>query len=268
MTVVDSFVEWAHSGLMQSEEAQSYLLGRGVSKSQFEKHRLGFVIGEYHPDPSRDPGHSDVCRDRKLAYKWCDSCRLGRWSSMWVDHEDGPFTQHIGRRILGCVVFPLTTYSGTTYGFQLRNIKEKMFDSFFLLKKPEGVFFGVGPNMDLIWSSREVFVTEGPFDHLVFERLISPNIVGLTTNAPGEGHVRFFKRFVERAGLFLDADKAGRDGAESFSEYMGDSVVIEDFKIDVKTAKGSKCKDLNEAWVALGDKKFSAYITSLIERKI
>jgi len=269
MTVVDAFVEWAHAGLDESDEAREYLMGRGVSVEQLERHRLGYVIGEYHPDPSIDSGHSAICSDRTLVHKWCDSCRFIRWSSLWEEEEGGPKVQHVGKRIVGCIVLPVTSYSGAVVGFQMRSIKEKRFDSFSLTRRPEGYFFGVASNMDAIWSKKKVFVVEGPFDHLVFERLISRNVVGLTTNTPNIAQTRFFHRFVDWAGLFLDMDKAGRDGVKTFEQKMDGGPAAQDFKIDgVKKRTGEKCKDLNEAWSVLGDKRFVRHFENMVERHL
>jgi len=268
MTVVDSFVEWAHAGLSQSEEAKNYLLGRGVSSEQWDKHKIGYVLGNYHPDPFSDSGHSAICSDRTVIHKWCDTCRFIRWSSLWEEEEDGPRVQHVGKRVIGCVVMPLTSYAGATVGFQLRSIKEKQFDSFSLSRRPEGYFFGVAPNMDIIWSKRKVFTVEGPFDQLAFERLVARNVIGLTTNTPNAIQTRFFHRFVDWVGLVLDTDKGGRDGAKSFSEKMEGGPVVQDFKIEVKKPAGGKCKDANEAWSVLGDRRFAQHFSQMMERHL
>ena len=269
MTVVDTFVEWAHAGLTQSGEARDYLSGRGVSSEQWEKHRLGYVLGNYHPNSSLDPNHSAICSDRMMTQKWCDSCRFVRWSSLWEQEGDGPKVQHVGKRITGCVVLPLTSYSGATFGFQIRSITEKRFDSFSVAKRPEGYFFGVSSNMDAIWANKRAFVVEGPFDQLVFERLVSPNVVGLITNAPNTTQTRFFRRFTDWVGLFLDMDKAGRDGVDTFRERMEGGPLVHDFKIDgLKKRDGGKCKDLNEAWKELGDARFSKHFSAMTTRHI
>lgn len=267
MTVIDSFIEWAHSGLLNSETAMSYMRGRGVSIDQCMRHKLGYVENDYCPDPTLDPGHSSICGDRSALNKWCDSCRLIGWSSSW-ENVDGLWTQCTGRRMHGCVVMPLTSYSRSIVGFQLRSIIEKKFDSFHLLRKPEGHFFGIASNIDFIWAKKEVFVVEGPFDQLVFERLVSRNVIGLTTNVPNSIQVRFFRRFVDWVGIFSDEDKAGRDGAITFEMRMVDGgPAVQRFRVDVKRRDGRKCKDLNEAWSVLGDKRFSDRFTGVIRNE-
>lgn len=165
-------------------------------------------------------------------------------------------------------MMPLTSYSGVCVGFQVRSIEGKQFDSFSLLRRPEGHFFGVAQCMDYIWSSKRVFVVEGPFDHLVFERLVSHNVVSITTNTPNSAQTRFFRRFVDWVGMFMDIDKAGRDGVKTFSKRMSDGgPFVQDFRIDIKGPNG-KCKDLNDAWKAVGDNKFKDHISEMIERNI
>ncbi len=266
MTIVDRFVEWAHSGLMQVDTAQEYLLSRGVSKDQWIKHRIGYVIGDFIPDPSSDPAHSNVCNNRDAHHKWCDTCRMIRWSSVWDGDEGQKKTQLVGRKNIGSVVMPLTAYSGAVVGFQTRSITGKQFDSFSLARRPEGYFFGVAPNMDTIWARKQVFVTEGPFDHLVFERLVAPNAVVLTTNTSGYGQTRFFKRFVDEVVLILDMDRAGRDGVDTMCLKMSGGPSVRDVKYDIKNAKGERCKDVNEVWKALGDKRFTKVFSNLIGR--
>lgn len=262
MTVIDSFVEWANAGLLQSDEAIDYVRGRGVSEDQIARHRIGYAIGDYHPDTKFDLGHDEnVCKDKSKDHLWCDTCRFIRWSSEWKENEEGLRTRIVGRRIAGCVVFPLTSYSGSLVGVQMRSIREKQFDSFTLNRRPEGYFFGIGSNLDTIWKTRRASVVEGPFDHLVWERLIGPNVIGLTTNAPGLHHIRFFRRFVDVIDLCLDNDKAGREGVQSFVEKLGSSHVLNDVRFDVKNRKGEKCKDVNEAWTTLGDQKFVRYFS-------
>lgn len=262
---MDAFVEWAYEGLLQTEEAQAYVSGRGVSRDQWKRHKLGYVAGQFNPCADLDPDHSQICSDKKAVEKWCDTCRFIRWSSVWeASEEGGPFTQHVGKRLLGCIVLPLTSYSGNFVGFQIRAIREKRFDSFTLSRKPEGCFFGIGPNINAIWSSKTAFVVEGPFDQLVFERLVSPCVVALTTNAPNTHQSRFFRRFTKKVGLFLDKDKAGRDGADSFEEKMEGGPSVWNFGVDVKAKDGTRCKDMNEAWKALGDKRFREHFTKII----
>lgn len=262
MSFLDHFIDWAHMGLLENQEALEYLSGRGVSTSQLAKHRIGYVSGEYHVDPTLDPAHNqNICGDREKKGQRCDSCRYLNWSSIW-EGEEGQFkTRQIGRRILGCVVFPLTSYSGTFVGFQVRSIKEKSYDTFVLKRRPEGYFFGLAPNLQSIWSSREVFLVEGPTDHLVFERLVSNNVLALTTSSVGQMHFRFLRRFVDVINSCLDQDPAGRTGFRALLESTSSDLLVRDVKYP-RLVTGDK--DLGDFWKRAGDVAFANHFSKVI----
>jgi DNA primase len=262
MSFVDEFLDWSYQGLLQSEEAQAYLRGRGIGEDQWLRHRLGFTLGEFDIDPARDPGHKpDICHDKEKSFFWCDSCRYRRWASKWEAPEDGaPKQQYVGRRIANCVVFPLTNYTGSVVGFQVRSISEKSYDSFSIRRMPEGYFFGIAAGLHSIWSSQEVWLTEGPGDHLVIERLVAPNVLGITTSSPSILQVRFLRRFVRRINLCLDMDTAGRKSAREFCARYGTEFEIRDVKYP---CPGPKDKDPGDYWKRVGDSAFSRYFRNL-----
>jgi len=258
---VEQFIEWANGHLENSERAQEYLLGRGISKEQWSKHKLGFVGGEFDVDPTHDQGHNEVCSDWEKKHLWCDSCHYRNWSAVWEAPEEGSKkTRHVGRRITGGVVFPLTSYSGKAVGFQIRSLDRKEYDTFALKRRPEGYFFGIGPNMESIWSSREVVLVEGPGDQLIMERLIRPDVLALTTAGAGTFQVRFLKRFVRRIYLCLDLDSAGRKGAQSFIHQHGFDFDI----VDVKYGIPGAGKDAGDIWKKIGDDKFRRHFKEIM----
>lgn len=253
--LINDFIRWSSSCLQHSEEAQSYLLGRGSSEEQWVKHSIGFIPGMFDPDPYGDPDHSKICGDKQKKILWCDTCRFRSWSSTWeeVDGENAPKTQFVGKKILNSVVYPLTSYSGSFVGFQICSIKEKSYDTFVSSRRPEAYFFGMGPNINSIWNSGEICIVEGPSDQLIVERLFHPNTVALLTNSPSQSQMKCIKRFAKKVYLFLDLDKAGRDGTNSFINRYGF-----DFNV-VSVSYGSYSNDLKDArdlWNKLGDEKF------------
>jgi DNA primase len=262
---VDEFVEWANRSLGDSEEAQEYLLGRGVSRDQWARHRLGFSAGDFSVDPGRDPGHDpSVCGDRDKKHLWCDSCRYARWSSVWEEVEGSPLRrQVVGRRISGSIVFPLTNYASQTVGFQVRSLDVKSYDTFAVSRRPEGYFFGIGPSMDAIWSSGEVWLVEGPADQLILERLVAPNVLALTTSALGKLQVLFLRRFVETVNLCLDMDAAGRKGVRQFFKFNAGDFDLRDVKYPRVKPKD---KDLGDFWKRVGDEAFKKYFREKVLR--
>lgn len=267
MSFIDQFVNWANNELLQNEEAKDYLYGRGVIELQINRHRLGFISSDYHVDSKLDKNHDEeICGNTELVHRWCDSCRFTRWSSEYK-RVGGEKILSVGTRIIGNIVLPMTSYSGNIVGFQVRSIIGKNFDSFTILKRSECHFFGTAANIDSIWKNKEVFVVEGPFDCLTFERLVVPNVVALMTSAPGTGQVKFFRRFVDTINLCLDNDKAGRDGVKSFFGKFGGTHNINDIRFgNIKKLDGKICKDVNEVWSFLGDEKTKRLFKTLVEK--
>lgn len=257
MRFVDRFIDWAHQCLLESDQAKEYLLGRGVSENQWTKHRLGYTGGEFDVDPSEDPSHSPVCLDKETRHLQCDVCHYRIWSSTWEGEEGTYKTQMVGRRIADSIVLPLTSYANQTVGFQVRSLAKKDYDTFVLRRRPEGYFFGMSGALEAIWSTREAWMVEGPFDQLVMERLVSPNVLSITTNQLGLSHIRFLRRFVDTVNLCFDLDKAGRDGVRSFlDKYSSEFKIVRNVKYP-KLQEGDK--DTGDFWKRSGDTAFSRY---------
>jgi DNA primase len=260
LTFLDKFLDWAYQCLLDNESAQEYLRGRGSSAEQWARHRIGFIGGAYEVDPIRDPAHSDVCREAK--HLRCDTCRYKAWSSAWEGEEDSFKEQRVGQRIQNSIVLPLTTYAGTCIGFQVRSLVEKSYDTFTLTRRPEGYFFGTAAAMESIWATREVTLVEGPFDHLITERLITPNVLALTTSAIGASQIKFLRRFVRKVNLCQDLDKAGREGVKSFIDQYGTEFeIVRNIKYKHSTLVA---KDANDLWKLLGDVSFSRHFRAAL----
>ena len=263
MTFIDNFLDWANTGLTDNEQAQEYLRGRGISSDQWTRHKIGYVSGDFNVESDEDPGHNNNCLDRDTKHLWCDSCRYKSWSSKWEQlEEEGRKSQIVGRRLHGCVVFPLTSYSGTTVGFQTRSITEKVYDTFAIRRRPEGYFFGTASAMESIWATKEIWIVEGPGDALIIDRLVSPNVVALTTSAVNKLQLKFLRRFVHTINLCLDLDKAGREGVSSFIKYNSENFRIRNVKYP--RIDHDKDKDVGDFWKKVGDQRVSQYFQKSI----
>lgn len=266
MSFVDEFVDWAHFNLFDSEEAIDFLRGRGVSIDQCIKHKIGYIISDFAVNPELDSNHSELCQFKEHKGSWCDSCRFARWSAAWIEVEGEPLRVPVmGRRIVGYIVLPLTSYAGTILGFQIRSITEKSYDTFMLKERPEGYFFGIGQSIDSIWSTKTVWIVEGPFDHLILERLVVPNVIALTTSSPGKTQINFFRRFCKTLNSCLDKDKAGTEGFEKILKFNSDLLTIN--KIDFPLIKPGN-KDLNDFWKVVGDDEFRSYFQKKVLPKL
>jgi DNA primase len=259
---IDAFLDWAYHGLMESEEAKNYLQGRGVSESQMFEHRLGYVAEDYAVDSSLDNGHGPQCSDRDKKHSWCDSCHFMSWSSTWeAEEENAPKVQRYGRRIRGSVVFPLTSYSGVHVGFQIRHLDRKEYDTFALRRRPEGFFFCNPSNIASVFSSKTAILVEGPGDHQICERLIAPNILGLTTSGTSKHQLRFLRRFARRVILVLDMDEAGRKGVQAFTDRYGNEFEVLSVKYPCLQPKD---KDPGDFWKRVGDDRFRAHFKRVL----
>ncbi len=253
---VDLFLDWAYHSLTESDAAKEYLQGRGISESQMSAHRLGYIGDDYDVDPSKDLHHGDQCADRDRKYLWCDSCHFRSWSSTWESSEDGPKTRRPAGRIKNSIVFPLTSYSGLHVGFQIRHLDRKEYDTFALRRRPEGFFFCNQANIAEVWSTQTAVLVEGPGDHLIYERLVSSNVLGLTTSGISKLQMRFLRRFARRLILLLDLDKAGRDGVKSVIQQCSNEFEI----LNVKYPQiQEKDKDPGDFWKRVGDDKFRSH---------
>jgi len=265
LSFIYSFLEWANYSLFENDEALEYILGRGVSKDQCRQHKLGFVPECFETSSIKDPNHShEICRDKFKNYLWCDSCRFIRWSSLY-DGEGNSQEYKIGKRIIGHIVLPLTDYSGSCIGFQVRSLTNKSYDTFVIRRRPFGYFFGTSVSIHSIWAKKSVILTEGAFDQLLMERLIAPNVLALTTSTVGRTQAKFLHRFVNTIYWCADLDNAGRKGLKSLIHFHGNEIDIRDVKYPKIRKPGGVCKDPGEIWKKVGDQEFRSIFANLIQ---
>jgi 5S rRNA maturation endonuclease (ribonuclease M5) len=226
------------------------MVDRGVSESQFGKFKLGFVNEAFVPDPVYDQGHNKFCLQKSSVGLWCDTCRFIKWSSTW---ENG--TQFVGKRLVDSIVLPLISYSGVYVGFQIRSLQEKLYDTFALVRRPEAYFFGSTAAFESIWAQKVVSLVEGPFDALIIDRLVTKNVLGLTTSSINQLQLKFLERFVNQVNLILDGDLAGHSGSKKFIDLNSGKFVIKLVKIKPSD------KDPNQLWRTIGDDKFIKYFS-------
>lgn len=141
MSFVDQFLDWASLSLSENDDAKSYLQSRCVSEEQWIRHKIGYTSDDYQVDVTRDLNHKPgICGDKEKKHLWCDGCRYNQWSSTW---DEETHERYIGRKIRGCIVLPLTDYTGSYVGFQIRSMVEKIYDTFTIQRRPYGYFFRV-----------------------------------------------------------------------------------------------------------------------------
>lgn len=254
---LDRLVEWAHVNLLASDEARFYFQRRGCSIEQCRRHKLGFVTDDYDPDPDADPGHNDSCTNRDKRFDWCDTCLFRSWSSIWEEVE-GRRVQAVGRKLVGSIILPLTNYGSAIVGLQRRSLIAKDYESFILKRQAEAYFFGTSASIEEIWRTKTATLVEGPFDFLVWERLVSRNCLALLTNNLNRAQTKFLSRFADRVNLCLDLDSAGSQGVRSIIEH---NPKLEIHKLIFPKAR-EKDKDIGDFWVSVGDEAFRKHFAS------
>lgn len=243
--ILDSFVEHTNSLLLNSDAGLSYLLGRGVDKTQIERHKIGLLIEPYEIEDTYDclclGDHCDVCRFKN-----------------WIQHHQNKLKSPDFAG--GFIVFPLSGESKATYGLQTRSILKKSFDTFMVTSRPEPVFFGTAANVMTIYNYSSVVLCEGPLDMLVMERNLSSSCLALTTNQPNTSQGKFIKRYCDTVILCLDADPAGVKG----SKYVMDLFMGTIQTMNVRLSNPWGCKDPNDLWRKLGDVKLRSFLRKQI----
>lgn len=243
MSFLQDFISWSRSNLESDAEAFDYITNRGINESVISRMSLGSVTSDFFVDVSSDPHHDPKrCKDRLLR---CDSCRFEAWSHIYTPGES------FSPKLIGSVVMPLTTYSGSIYGIQVRHTKEKVFDTFVLKRRPESYFFGIGPNIESIFNQKAVFVTEAPFDCMTLQSCGFSNCISICTNSVSSEQAKTIIRFSQKVYTCFDSDLAGRSGAKDFFNRYSDrldisNVIIPDtYKIRVD-GTSRQIKDFND----------------------
>lgn len=244
--LLNNYISWANHALNESLEAKSYLNNRGVSVDIANVYDLGFSIGDYRPSPVLDKNHSDACESKDTK---CDTCRFIEWIDRSTKSPK--------------IVLPLTSYSGSVLGVQTRNIKEKIYDTFLLNRRPECYYFGLSNAIQKIWSRKYTILVEGPFDCLVLAKFTDHPVLSITTNSTNENQTRFLNRFINTAYIFLDQDKAGRDGTLNI---INKTQGLNHVKLELPSRYG--CKDVNDLWKKLGDDDFRRIISQILSHVI
>ncbi len=259
MKFLDDFVNQCHESLLDSDVATKYLLKRGSTLNQWKKHRIGFVSSPFKAPYWDDRYHSDKCFEKGThSSLLCDSCRFNRWSS---SHDDLGF--EVSGRILNSIVLPITSYSGTLYGIQCRNLKEKVYNTFTFRHKPEAIFFGIAANIQDIWDTKFAILVEGPFDQLVIDNLLDNRVISLMTNEPNPTQLSFLRRFLNKMVISFDRDKAGNAGFESLSGILSNERIL------VEKIKYPRVyhKDIGEYYEEFGSVKFLREFQEYIWKK-
>ena len=224
------------------EQAEDYLLSRGVSRSLMEEMRFGWW------DQQSEPADKLV-RERYLSML---------------------------RKFEGRVIVPIFSPQGRVVGVEARCLKGEHPKSLRLLTTQaqwNPLFVGLSPNaMERIWNGSDVWLVEGIFDVTSLQGLFGQTVVVLGTMraAVTRKHLDFLKRTVTGSVyVAYDNDKTGQDSMRGFIDDQGRSRMG---VVERISGLGLSCtpvhyrggKDPNEIWenggIASLRKSFSMYL--------
>ncbi len=197
--IIEELNLFFRKNLDHQQEAQQYLLDRGIYESSIEKFEIG-----YAPESSKTLDHMRV---QKVRYT--EAKELGLVAEGESGRPYARFTQRI--------TFPIFSPNGKIVGFGGRTIsnhpakyinspQSKVFDKSRLL-------YGYHKAKTSILQKGEVIVTEGYLDVIMLHQAGFTNAVATLGTALTAQHIPILSRGNPKVILSYDGDKAGREAA-------------------------------------------------------
>ena len=182
-------IEWlmnAMSNMGLSEEAEGYLLGRGLREDRI--HELGIV----------------------------------EWKATQVGEAPAPeeFAKTYGAygaSVTGLLAIPVRAPSGKWLGIEFRSYKGDKRVRQFRIPEAEyaAQFAGMAPSiMEKVWNGADIWVVEGLFDLAAMEHVVPARdvVLGTFRARVSRSHVDFFSRFCRgTVHMVYDRDETGRN---------------------------------------------------------
>lgn len=210
-----------------TEEAEGYLLGRGVKESTYKA--LGAVVWQPLPEPL------------PLEGGWLRFGREGR-----------------GELLEGRLILPLRCPRGKLLGFEARSIYKKEIARFLLPRAEWLPVWGnmTTENMVKIWNGGNVWIGEGFFDAAALEWAVPEGDVCLASMRAKltKKHIDFLKRFCRGiVNMVYDNDETGRLGTHGDGDRVwGALKSLQVAKIPCRDVLYTGGKDPGEVWVKRG----------------
>jgi len=214
---VRAWVEQALADMPLSEDAEGYLLGRGMRGERIAE------IGVALWNPLRVPG----------------------------EPPDPEFHKTVGYRgayVAGTLAFPLRAPHGDVIGIEFRAWSgEKRMRQYLL---PESawspLFAGMTPSvMRRIWDGGDVWVVEGIFDAVALEHVVPPTDAVLATLRArvSKAHAEFLSRFcLGTVHMVYDQDETGRNMTFGYTDSTTKKRVWG--ALDTLRRVGVQCRDV------------------------
>jgi len=225
----------AAAGRELSEEAEGYLLGRGMRQETIN--RLGMFL--WHPPD--EPAPDEDFRKKYHPY---------------------------GEYCAGRITCPFYSPRGELLGFEARTWRWEDGKHITDYRLPEcdwnPVFIGLTPEtMKRVWAGGDVCVVEGMFDLAPLERVVpSKDVVLATVRAKlSDTHVEYLRRYVRppaRVRMVYDNDETGRKQTVGWTDSTGKQRwgaldVLRRVGVSCEDVRYTGGKDPGEVWDSGGE---------------
>ncbi len=185
--------------LKKSNKAKDYLKRRDILFSTADFFDLG-----YSPEDSKEL--LEFCKKENISIE--DLKEIGLVTVL---------ENKILDKFRGRIIFPIKDHRGRIVAFGGRSLGDKQPK---YLNSPETkiyskskVLYGFYEARDILREKKEVIVVEGYFDLISLYQIGIKNVVATLGTALTEEHGKLLKKFVNKAVLMFDSDKAGKQAA-------------------------------------------------------
>lgn len=197
--------------LTKSQEANAYVVKRGLSSTVVEQYGIGYAPANWKPLSVVFPDYSSSPRltEAGLVSDGVDETSV-----------DGQITRGRIDRFRDRLIFPIRDVRGHCIGFGGRIINATSPNAPKYLNSPETpifqkhkVLYGLHEARAAIMREKTAYVTEGYMDVVMLAEHGIGNAVAAMGTALSEDHVRVLLRFTDRVCFIFDGDKAGKKAA-------------------------------------------------------
>jgi len=194
--------------LKKSNIAKSYLSERGISFSVADFFDIG-----YSPENPEEILH--FCKKEGISLEELKEIGIGSV------YENGKFVD----RFRGRIIFPIKDGRGRVVAFGGRIINWEQKPKY--LNSPETkiysksrILYGYFEAKDILREKKEVIIVEGYFDLISLYQVGIKNVVATLGTSFTDEHGNLLRKFVKKAILMFDSDKAGKQAAIRASKIL------------------------------------------------
>jgi len=239
MSFLDTLVNNASNSLSRYDEAKIYLKNRQVSEDEIKAYKLGFA----KILTIKDDGSEDY--------------------QIFMNDTYG------GRAFENKIIFPIYDYIGRVIGLFGRSIESKAFKYYLTLEaKHIGVLGGLYQALPYIYETKKVYIVEGPFDLLAFQKAFKNTVAAMTAGL-SDIQYEILSFFADEIITVFDYDPA--DPERHLPEGGQGQFATEQAKKKWKNVSSvtlGTYKDPDECLKVMGRDKFVKFVRDKVNQKI